>query len=358
MADDIRETRESGVHHKNCQKVKLVKLLEILKHDTDENHPRTTSQFCKDLLKMGITCDRRTLKKDMDTLTENGYEVQSTFIGHEKAYYYEDRSFSSPEIKILMDAVRASTFITESKSQELIQRLADLAGSHRAQLLKESMTSCKTMKHTNESILYNIDTIQDAIVNKIRINFYYYSLDIEGKPVYHHDHALYVVDPLALIIDHENYYLMGYSVTQKELRNYRVDRMKDVVLEEDKSRYFIPICPEAEKALDYISDYREQVFSMFMGTPEQVTLEFQNSLKMLGVIYDRFGEDVKVEETPRGTLTITVNVQVSPTFFGWLFQFSDQMRILGPQKVVEEYEYRAAKVCDVDLRDIRKIKSR
>lgn len=93
MADDIKETRESEVHHKNCQKVKLVKLLEILKHDTDENHPRTTSQFCKDLMKMGITCDRRTLKKDMDTLTENGYEVQSTFIGHEKAYYYEAGAF-------------------------------------------------------------------------------------------------------------------------------------------------------------------------------------------------------------------------------------------------------------------------
>lgn len=345
------------LHKKNAQKVKLVRLLEILKQETDEDHPRTTFQFCEDLLELGITCDRRTLKKDMDTLSDNGYDICHTFVGHEKAYYYKDRSLSNPEIKILMDAVRAATFITEKESSELIQMLAEMAGSHKAIILQESMTCSNTKKHSNEEVLYSIDCLQEAISRRKRVTFYYFSLDLDGNRQFHHDHALYIVDPLALILDHENYYLMGYSLNKNELRNYRIDRMVDVRLMRDEEGRRVSICPDAEAALSYISTYREQVFSMFMGKAERVTLEFQNSLKMLGVVYDRFGENIRIEKTVRDTLTVTVDVQISPAFFGWLFQFSDQMKVLSPDKVVEEYEYRAALVCGIEPRVLRRLKA-
>ena len=134
----------------NYRKVKLLKLLELLRQHTDEQHPLTTNQTCAALEEMGIPCDRRTLAQDIAVLNELGYEIMVTTVGHENAYYVEDRSFSLPELKILMDAVHASSFITEKKSTELIEKLADLAGSHRAEVLKRNMVCFNTRKHRNE----------------------------------------------------------------------------------------------------------------------------------------------------------------------------------------------------------------
>ena len=168
----------------NYRKVKLLKLLELLRQHTDEQNPMTTAQICAAMEGMGIPCDRRIITQDVVALNELDYEILSTMIGHEKAYYVEDRSFSLPELKILIDAVHASSFITEKKSQELIEKIAALAGSHRAEVLKRNMICFNTRKHSNEKILYTVDTLEEAILTQKKVIFLYFDLNENGERVY------------------------------------------------------------------------------------------------------------------------------------------------------------------------------
>ena len=160
----------------NYRKIKLLKLLELLRQDTDEQHPMTTNQICARLAQMGILCDRRTLSKDITLLNDQGYEVMDTPVGHEKGYFVEDRSFSIPELKILMDAVQASSFITEKKTGELLEKLAVLGGSHRAEILKGNIVKFKTTKHSNEQIFYNVDALERAVDQQKKVLFRYFDL--------------------------------------------------------------------------------------------------------------------------------------------------------------------------------------
>ena len=314
----------------NIRKLKVLKLLELLRQSTDEQHPMTTNNIAIQLAQVGIPCDRRTISQDIATLNELGYEVMSTMIGHEKAYYVEDRSFSIPELKILIDAVHASSFITEKKSEELIDKLVVLAGSHRAEVLKRNMVCFNTRKHSNERIFYNVDYLEDAILQQRKVIFRYFDLDENGERIYRRDGHHYVVEPIALVFNEDNYYLTCYSALHDSTSNYRVDRMDAVeIIDED--------CGEKAIALrDEVATYTEQAFKMFSGQTEEVTLEFDRSL--IGAVYDKFGEHVKMVPTEDGKITATVTVRIAPTFWGWIFQFGQLMRIVAPETMVDAYQ--------------------
>ena len=217
----------------NCQKIKMLKLMEILRQETDEQNPIRASELCRKLIDIGITCDRRTLTKDIALLNEQGYEVMSVMLSHEKAYYVEDRSFSVPELKILIDAVQAASFVTDKKTAELTEKLASLGGSHRAEILKSNMVCFNTRKHRNESIYYNVGCLEEAIVQKKKASFRYYDLDTDGQRVYRREGQLYEVEPVALVFNEDNYYLMTYNEHYDNTVNYRVDRMDRVELLQD-----------------------------------------------------------------------------------------------------------------------------
>lgn len=320
----------------NYRKVKLLKLVELLRQQTDEQHPMTTNQVCEAMDAMGIPCDRRTLAQDVVALNDLGYEIMDTTVGHQKAYYVEDRSFSLPELKILIDAVHASSFITEKKSAELIEKLASLGGIHRAEVLKRNMSCFNTRKHSNEKILYTIDTLEEAILAQKKIIFLYFDLNEKGERVYRRGGHHYVVEPVALVFNEDNYYLTSYSSRHDSTSNYRVDRMDAVeIIEED--------CGEKAVALrQQVAAYTEQAFHMFGGRQEDVVLEFDRGL--IGVVYDKFGEGVQMIPSGEKKCVATVKVRVSPTFFGWLFQFAGQMGILAPQAVAEDYKTQAQKL--------------
>lgn len=320
----------------NYRKVKLLKLVELLRRRTDEQHPMTTSEICAAMAEMGIPCDRRIVKQDVDNLNELGYEVLVTTVGHEKAYFVEDRNFSLPELKILIDAVHASSFITEKKSAELIEKLAALAGEHRAEVLKRNMVCFNTRKHSNEKILYTIDTLEEAILTQKKVIFLYFDLDENGQRVYRRGGHHYVVEPVALVFNEDNYYLSSYSSRFDNTSNYRVDRMDGVKIIDE------PCCEKAVALRDEVSAYTEQAFKMFGGQTEDVVLEFQRGLT--GVVYDRFGEGVKMLPSGENKCIATVKVRVSPVFWGWLFQFAGEMRILSPTSLQEEYRQRAEKL--------------
>lgn len=321
----------------NPNKVKLIKLLEILRQETDEAHPLSTKALLSRLTDIGIACDRRTLSKDIAVLNENGFEVMSDMVGHDKVYYVADRSFSVPELKILIDAVQAAAFITEKKTDELITKIADMAGSHRAELLKKNMICFNTRKHGNESIYYNVEALEDAIQAHKKVSFFYFDLDENLQKRYRKDKARYIVDPSALIYNEDNYYLMCYSPEPDGIRNYRVDRMTDVIIEED------PVCDDSIIRETEASDYTEQAFKMYTGTECNAVLQFDNSL--IGTIFDKFGEDTKMIRVDKDSCVATVTVRVSPTFWGWLLQFPGRMKLLSPDSLIAEYQAWIGKLC-------------
>ena len=312
----------------NCQKIKLLKLLELLRQETDEQHPLTTMDICNRLGAMGISCERRTLSKDVALLNEQGYEVMWRWVGKEKGYYIEDRSFSIPELKILIDAIQASSFITKKKTADLIGKIANLGGSHRAELLQGNMVCFNTRKHSNESIYYNVSSLEDALQHQKKVLFRYFDLDEQGQKVYRREGHRYVVEPVALVFNEDNYYLVVYSSRHDSTANYRVDRMDHVEVLSDAV---------SEKAISLrggVAEYTEQAFKMYGGTPTDIVIEFDNQL--IGAVYDKFGEDTQMMRSGENKCIATVKVQISPTFWGWLFQFAGLMKVISPDNVIEE----------------------
>lgn len=320
----------------NCQKIKLLKLYELLQQETDEEHPMTTMTIVHRLGEAGISCDRRTLSKDMAILNEYGYEFMWRKVSKEKGYYVEDRSFSVPELKILIDAVQAASFITDKKTAELVDKIANLGGSHRADILKDNMVCFNTRKHSNEAIYYNVNYLEDAIQQQKKVIYRYFDLNEYGEKVYRKDGHHYVAEPVALVFNEDNYYLVAYSAKHDGTANYRVDRMDAVeVLDE-------PISEKALQLRDSISSYTEQAFKMYGGQPMDITIQFNN--KLIGVVYDKFGEGTRMVRLTEDSCVATVKVQVSPTFWGWIFQFGGQMRITSPESMIAEYKQHVAKL--------------
>ncbi|MBQ2940520.1 MAG: WYL domain-containing protein [Clostridia bacterium] len=322
----------------NCQKIKLLKLMEILRQETDEQHPLRASAICARLVEQGITCDRRTLSRDIALLNEQGFEVMWAMLGHEKGYYVEDRSFSVPELKILIDAVQAASFVTEKKTEELIGKIAALGGSHQAEILTGNQVSFNTRKHSNESIYYTVDRLEQALVRQKKVIFRYYDLDANGQKAYRRDGHHYVVEPVGLVFNEDNYYLMTYSSRHGNTANYRVDRMDSVEIIDE------PICEQAVILRESVAGYTEQAFKMYGGQPEQITIRFANHL--IGAVYDRFGENTRMIPLGETECAATVKVQLSPTFWGWLFQFGGALRILSPDSAIEQYREKVAQLAE------------
>lgn len=322
----------------NYRKIKLLQLLELLRQETDEQHPLSTNQICAKLGEMGIPCDRRTLSQDVDVLNELGYEVMSHMVKHEKVYYVEDRSFSIPELKILIDAVQAAAFITDKKSEELIGKIASLGGSHRAEVLTRNLVCFNQRKHSNENIYYNVGFLEEAITARKKIIFRYFDIGPDGEKKYRRDGHHYVVEPITLVLNEDNYYLLCYSSRHKSTSNYRIDRMDSVkVIEDDCTDKAISLREEAHR-------YTEQTFKMFGGPTVNVTLEF--SKELIGPVYDKFGEDTVIKPSGEDRYFTRVQIQKSPVFWGWLFQFAGDMRILKPKGLELEYKARAQMIME------------
>ena len=313
----------------NCQKIKLLKLLELLRQETDEQHPMTTNEICKRLNAMNISCDRRTLATDVQTLNEQGYEVQSCQVSKAKGYYIADRSFNIPELKVLIDAVEASHLLTESKTQELIDKIAALAGSNQAEVLKSSIVRFNTTKPTNEYIYYTVQTLEKAIREKKKVTIHYFHLNEHREKVYRSENGIHSVEPIALVYNNDRYYLTCYNPKADRNYNYRLDRIEKVEILDEK------ISKNAVIRSRSVAKYTAQVFKMYGGETVKVTLVFD--AQMIDYIYEKFGMDTKIRPCEDDSFTANVEVQLSPTFWGWLFQFTGQMRITAPEWVCDEY---------------------
>lgn len=314
----------------NCQKIKLLKVMEILRQETDEEHPIKTADLCARLEAMGITCNPRTVGRDVKVMNDHGYEIMYRTVDRGKAYYVSDRSFNVPELKILIDAVQAASFVTDDKAAELIDKIADLGGSHRSTLLKSNIVKFNTRKHSNEMVYHVVEHLEEAIQKNRQVSFKYFDLDETGQRVFRKTGNRYIMEPIALVYSEDNYYLIPYNPKYDGTTNYRVDRMDSVEILE------VPISKKAKSLRRKVGKYTESVFKMYNGEPEKVTLQFDE--KLIGAVYDKFGEGTKMKRVDEHTIEAKVLVRIAPTFWGWVFQFAGQLRIVSPEHIIEAYQ--------------------
>lgn len=313
------------------QKTKLLRLAQMLLERTDEDHPITVQQIIAELARYDISAERKSIYDDLNALRQFGLDVQSRK-GKSPGWFIGSREFELPELKLLMDAVQSSRFITQRKSDALIRKLEQLASVHQAGQLQRQVFVSGRVKVMNESIYYNVDKLHSALAAQNAITFRYFEYDLRHEKVFHREGARYTVSPFGLIWNNENYYLVAFDHLNRQLRNYRVDKMTEIALttlpREGRDLY-----PDFQ-----LAQYGQRHFGMFGG--EEVTVTLRGRRRMAGVVWDRFGQDVILVPDGEDHFTVTAPVVLSPQFYGWLFGLDGGLTVIGPERAVEEYRTR------------------
>lgn len=320
------------------QKQKLLIMQQIFNSRTDDDHPLTGNQLIDMLNNNGIKAERKTIYDDIKTLCDSGLDIEITKIGHSNAYFLGERLFQDAELFLLADAIASSKFLTIKKSNELIKKLQNLTSDHKAKQLRRLIYVDNRAKAYNESIYYNINTVQEGIFNDKDISFRYFEYNLEKKKQLKHGGELYTVSPYQLIWENDNYYLTCYCHKHEKICRYRVDRMTGVEITDRKRK-------KPDKHEENELKNQRSVYSMYGGIEENVQLQFDNSL--MNVVIDRFGERVICHQNSEQTFYINADVQISPTFWGWLFQFGNKAKIIAPSYVAAMAKERLKEIADM-----------
>lgn len=311
------------------QKFKFTYLMKIMQEKTDDEHSLTMPQIMEELEKYDVTAERKSIYTDFQDMTEKfGVEIIKEQIGRETYYHVGSREFELAEVKLLIDAIQSSKFITQTKSRELIAKIKSFVSEHQAKQLQRQVYINDRVKTMNESVYYNVDDIHTAINQNKKIRFKYYKWDINKKLVQRHNGDWFVVSPWALTWDDENYYLVAFDDLDHKIKHYRVDKMMHISIEEEKRNG-----KEAFKNFD-MAEYSKATFGMFRGQKARVKIQFANY--MCGVFIDRFGKDISFRPIDDEHSELQVDVNVSPQFFGWIFSLGKDVKVVGPDEVVEQ----------------------
>lgn len=311
------------------QKKKLPILRNILLERSDETHPLSMKEIIQALAAHGITAERKSIYNDLETLKELGLDVR-TARGRTVGYYVGNREFELPELKLLVDAVRASKFIPEKKSAALIKKLASLANMHDRKALNRAVFVSNRTKNGNEDIYATVDRIHDAIEADADISFKYFQWTASKEKELRRNGSRYCVSPWSLVWDDSNYYLVGYDRQSEAIRHFRVDKMLDARIEGSKRE------GKAEFDKYDITSYSGAVFGMFGGRIERITLSCTN--RLANVMLDRFGSGIPILKDGDDRFRITVNIAASPLFYGWVISFGGEVNILSPASAADEID--------------------
>lgn len=302
--------------------------MRVFLEQTDEQHPMTTNQLIDYLSECGISVERKTVYDDIETLRIFGMDIVNRR-ERPSGFYLASREFELAELKLLVDAVQSSRFITSKKSGQLIQKLEKLTSVHDARLLQQQVVVDNRVKTVNESIYYNIDDIHTAITGNHQISFQYYEWTVSKEMRLRKDGERYRISPWGMIWKDENYYLIGVDEKSGVVKHYRVDKMRQIKVEEE-----LRSGEEIFRDFD-VAQFATRTFGMFGGREETLRIEFEN--RFIGVVIDRFGQDVVIQTKDEEHFTTMVRVNVSAQFFGWLAGLGPGVAIVGPDKVRSEY---------------------
>lgn len=309
------------------QKMKIVYLMQLFMDKTDETHYITMADILNFLSSNDISAERKSIYADIDALKHYGFDIKG--FQEKGTYFYHllNRKFELAELKLLVDAVQSSKFITAKKSNELIKKIESFASAFESKELQRQVYVSNRIKTMNESIYYNVDHLHEAINSNRKITFQYSQWTVDKKIKIKNGGALYKVSPWALMWDNENYYMVAYDSEEEKIKHFRVDKMLNITLTEHKRDG-----EEQFKKFD-MAVYAKKMFGMFGGIEENVGLECDNNL--VGVIIDRFGKDVMIISTDSKHFRINVDVEVSQQFLAWIIGLGAGAKVVSPEHVVE-----------------------
>ncbi|WP_034802506.1 YafY family protein [Eubacterium sp. AB3007] len=307
-------------------KKRLLRLLRYLYEYTDEENPAKTSELAETICGENTPSNRRRIQADIQLLEEEGFDIE-TIRSYYHAFYMRSREFELPELKLLIDAVSSSRFVTRAKSEDLVRKLSAMASRRQGSKLVRQIYTPDRLKPGNENIYYIVDLITDAINEEKKVSFQYIDYTPAKQKLLRHDGAFYSVSPYALLWDDNHYYMIGYSDSREEINVYRVDRVNALGIKEETA---VP------KPADFDVDaYGQESVNMFFGEKQEVTLQCEND--MMKSVIDQFGEEVETWVVDKAIFRAKVTVNVSQTFFAWVFQFRGRICIYGPEHVRSEY---------------------
>lgn len=302
---------------------RILELYRYLSEESDEKHPLTIDVIVKNMSKaLKKDIDHKTIRADLKFLLDAGIDLVA-YRGKKRYYYIGERLFQTSELRTLIDAVSSAQFITKEKTKILQDKILKSYSKYDREIFSKHIDLINNIKQVNEHIYYGIDAINQAITDKKNISFKYITYDENKNVIYKHDAKVYNVSPYALTWNNDRYYLIAYNLDDKEIRNYRVDRIR--FAEELDTEYVM-----------YTNKKCNNLFSMFNGPEIIVKLKCRNS--MMDQIIDKFGIDVKTEALEDETFLATVSVQMSPTFYAWIFTFGGAVRIFSPDEAINSYK--------------------
>lgn len=312
------------------QKLKLLYLVKILTEQTDEEHCLSAQALIDALAAYDIKAERKSIYDDIAQLTDFGYDIILVKAKTGGGYYLAGRDFELAELKLLVETVQASRFLTQKKSRELISKIEKLASKAEAGQLQRQVYVANRIKTANESIYYIVDDIHRAIQNNEQITFQYLEWNLEKELVPRKDGKNYRVSPWALTCKDENYYLIAHDSESDTIKHFRVDKLGQIKVQTGVRREGAELFERFD-----IAAYANKTFGMFGGREEMVTLTFEN--RLIGVVLDRFGKEVSVRIRDKEHFSVRVQVALSGQFYGWMTGLGTGAKITAPEDVVEEY---------------------
>lgn len=315
------------------QKLKLSYLSRIMLEKTDDEHGLTMPQIMVELEKYDVTAERKSVYQDFQDMEKLGIEIIKEKIGRETYYHAGAREFELAEVKILIDVIQSSKFITQTKSRELITKIKKFVSEYQARQLQRQVFINDRVKNMNESVYYNVDDIYTAINDNKKIRFKYYKWSIEKKLVARHNDDWFVVSPWALTWDDENYYMVAFDDLDHKIKHYRVDKMMHISVDEKMREG-----KDVFKNFDMVA-YSKATFGMYSGKKTRVHIQFPNN--MCGVFIDRFGKEISFRKVDEDHSSVAVEIAVSHQFFGWIFSLGREVKVIGPDEVVRQMKIAA-----------------
>lgn len=322
---------------KDMVKSRLVVLEKMFYTKTDEEHQMTNVEILEYLKEHDVPANEKTLRGDIALLQKLGFDIVK-IVSRPNRYYMRNREFSLPELKLLIDAVSSSRFITTKKSHDLGLKLAALASDNQKKELRRNVYATNRIKNSNESIYGMVDLINEAINSKRKIRFKYREYTGALKPILRNDGEVYELSPYALYWNQDYYYVVGWSDKHQNASSFRADRLVDPVITDERAE---------KKPEDFdIDDYSRRIFEMYDGEPTLVKLECRNDFAKY--IVDRFGTNIETVQISDDYFQLEVEVSLSPTFYAWVFRFGGDIRIQSPAKAVNEIKEMAKKLIDIE----------
>ena len=315
-------------------KARLVVLAQMFFEKTDQEHPMTGLEILEYLESAGVPANEKTLRGDIRLLQDLGLDIVKV-VSRPNLYYWGERHFEMPELKLLIDAVSSSRFITKKKSQVLSKKLAQLASEGQRKDLRRNIQATNRAKSENESIYYSVNTVNEAINRRRKIRFQYTEYGPDLEIVLRGDGEIYELSPYAMLWNEDHYYVVGWSDKHENVSVFRVDRLyRPEILDAKAVKR-----PEGFN----LDDYSAPIFDMFEGD-DRVPVMLEVSNELAKYIVDRFGTSLKTQLVSDDKFSVIVEVSLSPTFYGWVFQFGEKMRILSPKMAINDMSEMAEKI--------------